>query len=323
MCSEAPMRVPIVPALLVTAAMLVIPGCAGSGLSTDEPSTREQRRIESVYVHHGKYATVNSYVFSNGRELVVLDVLRKADEARILIEEIRAMKLPLKYILISHGHTDHFTGMGVFREAFPDAKIVVASEDIKRAIKAYAVYMDSGGATEGEPALDPSIKPKSNAYPQGWDYEGNIEVLKSNRLTLPSGGTLELSTDYLPTEADFMTTVYSPDLNALFLADLGYNKVHFWLGDDISWQDIENWKVEMVRLKAEYAARAPKIYPGHGDPTDIGIFDESVRYLNDYTRVMKSATSRSAAQAEMARLYPDYKEADFFLKFSVENHVKE
>jgi hypothetical protein len=183
--------------------------------------------------------------------------------------------------------------------------------------------MDSGGATAGEPALDPSIKPKSLDYPQGWDYETNIQVLNSNRLTLPSGGTLELTTDYLPTEADYMTTVYSPDLNALFLADLGYNKVHFWLGDDISWQDIENWRAEMLRLKGEYASRNPKVYPGHGDPTDVGIFDESVRYLNDYTRVMKSATSRSAAQAEMIRLYPDYKEGDFFLKFSVANHVKE
>jgi len=303
--------------------VLLLAGCSGGGRPAPAEPVAETRRIESVRVHQGQYATVNSYIFSNGRELIVLDVLRKVDEARVLIEEIRAMNLPLKYILISHGHTDHFTGMGVFREAFPDAKIVVATEDIKKAVKAYAEYMDSGGATAGEPALDPSIKPKSATYPQGWDYEANIEVLKSNRLTLPSGGTLELTTDYLPTEADFMTTVYSPDLNALFLADLGYNKVHFWLGDDISWQDIENWKSEMVRLKAEYADRKPVVYPGHGDATDMSIFDESVRYLNDYTRVMKAATSQSAAQAEMIRLYPDYKEGDFFLKFSVANHVKE
>jgi len=280
-------------------------------------------RIQEVTVYKGEYATVNSFIFSNGKELLVMDALRKPDEARKLVEKIRRIGLPLRYLLLSHGHTDHFTGMGVIREAFPDARIVVATEDVKRAIKAYAVYMDSGGATEGEPALDPSIKPKSPDYPAGFDYDANIEVLGANRIGLPGGGVLELTTNYLPTEADYMTTAYSEDLNALFLADLGYNKVHFWLGDDISWQDIANWKTELARLKQEYAGRNPRIYPGHGDPTDMSLFDDSITYLEDYTRVMKSARSRQAAMDEMISLYPSYGEADFFLKYSVENHVKE
>jgi len=115
---------------------------------------------------------------------------------------------------------------------------------------------------------------------------------------------------------------YSADLNALFLADLGYNQVHLWLGDDISRQDIANWRQDLLRLKAEYAARNPTIYPGHGAPTDMRIFDEMVAYIDDFTRVTESARSREDAQAQMIALYPDYAEADFFLKYSIENHVK-
>jgi glyoxylase-like metal-dependent hydrolase (beta-lactamase superfamily II) len=308
------MRLVMFANLLIWSA-LALPACASEGPA--------EARIEEVKVYKGTFATVNSFIFSNGRELLVLDVQRKPKEARDLVADIRQLGLPLRTVLISHGHTDHFTGMGVFRQEFPEARIVVANEYIKRDIKSYAVYMDTGGATGGEPALDPSIKPKSAEYPQGFDYEGNIKVLDSNRIALPAGGTLELTTDYLPTEADYMTTVYSPDLNALFLADLGYNKVHHWLGDDISWQDIANWRQELERLKREYAGRNPIVYPGHGDPTDMSLFDESIRYLDDYTRVMKGATSREAAMREMIALYPDYKEANFFLKYSVENHVKE
>lgn len=275
-----------------------------------------------VDVFKGGFATVNSYIFSNGTSAIVMDVQRKSDEARKLVEQIKAMQLPLTHILISHGHTDHFTGMPVFKAAFPDAEIVVANEEIKRDIKAYAIYMDSGGETGAEPALEPALRPRTDENPEGFDYENTIHVLADSTLTLQGGGTLELTTDYLPTEADHIATVYSPELNALFLSDLGYNKVHLWLGDDISRQDIANWRRELLRLKAEYADRNPKVYPGHGAPTDMSMFDEMVHYIDDFTRVTSSAGSTQEAQEQMVALYPDYAEADFFLKYSVENHVR-
>ena len=137
------------------------------------------------------------------------------------------------------------------------------------------------------------------------------------------GGTLELSTNYKPTEADNMTTVYVPELNALFLSDLGYNRVHHWQGDDISWDDIYNWREELLRIKSEYADRDPVVYPGHGEVADMTLFDDMVRYIDDYTRIARSGVSREEAMAQMVALYPDYGEADFFLKYSLINHIPE
>lgn len=275
----------------------------------------------TVTVYKGDFATVNSFIFSNGRSLVVMDVQRKAAEARKLVAVIEAMKLPLTHILISHGHTDHFTGMAVFREAFPDAHIVVASEDIKADIKRYAIYMDTGGETGAEPPLDPALKPKTTENPGGFDYEKNIEVLPSPRLEMVGGGTLELDTDHMRAEAPYITTAYSSDLNALFLSDFGYNGVHFWMGDDISREDLLNWRAELVKIKARYATLNPIVYPGHGDPSDMRIFDPSVRYIDDFLRVTAEAKTPEAAMAKMVALYPSYKQADFFLKYSALEHV--
>jgi len=277
--------------------------------------------VETVSVYKGDFATVNSFVFSNGKSLVVMDVQRKANEARKLAAMIKAMKLPLTHILISHGHTDHFTGMAVFREEFPDAKIVVANEDIKADIKRYAIYMNTGGETGAEPPLDPALKPKTPEYLQGFDYERNIEVLNAPKLDMVGGGSLELSTDYMRAETPYITTVYSPDLNALFLSDFGYNGVHFWMGDDISREDLKNWRAELVALKARYAKQKPKIYPGHGDPTDMRIFDPSVRYIDDFLTVTAASKSPEEAMGKMIALYPGYKQADFFLKYSAMEHV--
>jgi glyoxylase-like metal-dependent hydrolase (beta-lactamase superfamily II) len=210
-----------------------------------------------VEVFAGGFATVNSFIFSNGQSLIVMDVQRKTYEAEKLVEVIKAKNLPLTHIFISHGHTDHFTGMPLFRREFPDAEIVVANEDIKRDIKEYAIYMNTGGETDAEPALEPPLRPKSTENPDGFDYENNIHVLSGNTLTLEGGGTLEITTDYMPAEAEHIATVYSKDLNALFLSDLGYNRVHHWMGDDISRQDIANWAEELARIRSQYGGLNP------------------------------------------------------------------
>ena len=276
-----------------------------------------------VEMFKGDFATVNSFIFSNGQSIIVMDVQRKTAEAKKLVERIREYNLPVTHILITHGHTDHFTGMPLFRDEFPDAKIVVANEDIRKDIKAYAIYMDGFGATAAEPVLEPPLKPKSAENPDGFDYENTIHLLNSNTLTLEGGGTLELTTDYKPAEADHMTTVYSPELNAIFLSDFGYNRVHHWQGDDISWQDIANWREELVRIKNEYAGRNPTVYPGHGDVGDMSMFDAMIGYIDDYTRIVQAAESREDAMEKMMALYPDYGEADFFLKYSIYNHIRE
>ena len=276
-----------------------------------------------VEMFKGGFATVNSFIFSNGKSIIVMDVQRKTYEAKKLAERVKAYNLPLTHILITHGHTDHFTGMPLFRDEFPDAKIVVANEDIRKDIKAYAIYMDGFGATAGEPVLEPLLKPKSPETPDGFDYENTIHLLNEDTLTLDGGGTLELTTDYKPAEADHMTTVYSPELNAIFLADFGFNRVHHWQGDDISWQNIANWREELVRIKHEYAGRNPTVYPGHGDMGDMSMFDAMLRYIDDYTRVVQAARTREEAMEKMMALYPDYGEADFFLKYSIYNHIRE
>jgi glyoxylase-like metal-dependent hydrolase (beta-lactamase superfamily II) len=275
-----------------------------------------------VEVYKGEFASVNSFIFSNGKSLVVMDVQRKSSEAQKLANLVRSKSLPLTYLIISHGHTDHFTGMALFHAAFPQAKIVVASEDIRRDIKEYAIYMDRGGATGAEPALDPALRPRSPENPTGFDYERTIQVLPGSSLTLDGGGTLELTSDYPPTEAKHMTTVYSKELNALFISDLGYNHVHAWMGDDISRQRIATWRAQLVKLKATYLPLNPKVYPGHGDPSDMSLFDRMIRYIDAFLRVTSRASSREEAMHEMESLYPDYREADFFLKYSIENHVR-
>ena len=157
-----------------------------------------------VDIFKGETASVNSYIFSNGKSLIVMDVQRSTAEARKLAKVIRAKQLPLTYILISHGHPDHYIGINRLLKEFPNAKVVVANQDIKQDIIGFSTWMESVGWLEAEPGL----KPKSNNNPHGFDYENNIEVLAGDSLTFQGGGALQLNTLYKPAEANHVTTVF-------------------------------------------------------------------------------------------------------------------
>ncbi len=53
------------------------------------------------------------------------------------------------------------------------------------------------------------------------------------------------------------------------------------------------------------------------------MFDAMIGYIDDYTCILQPAQTREEAMEKMISLYPDYGEADFFLKYSIYNHIKE
>lgn len=272
----------------------------------------------TVDIFEGKTATVNSYIFSNSQSLVVMDVQRSTAEAKKLAQVIKSKKLPLSHILISHGHPDHYIGMNLLLKEFPSAIIVVANQEIKKDIIGFSTWMESVGWLDAEPLL----KPKSKKNPNGFDYLNNINVLTKNRLTMNGGGELKLHTNYSPAEAEHVTTVFVDDLNALFTSDLGYNKVHLWMGQGVTQKHVANWREQLNTIKSYYSRLNPKIYPGHGKPADIKLFTAMVKYIDDFNHITSTAKSKSEAMNKMKELYPEYQEADFLLKYSIDNHIK-
>jgi glyoxylase-like metal-dependent hydrolase (beta-lactamase superfamily II) len=301
-------------AILFTIAMAI----AVTTFAQQKNKNKMEQKLK-VIVFKGETATVNSYIFSNGKSQIIMDVLRSSAEAKELAKQIKANKLPLTHILISHGHPDHYLGMDVLLKEFPTVKIVVATQAIKEDIKNFSVWMESVGWLDAEV----NLKAKTDKNPDGFDYDKNITVLNDNKLTLDGGGALLLETMYNPAEAEHLTTVFSKDLNALFTSDFCYNDVHLWLGTGVDKKHIQNWKNQLADFKKKYATSKPTIYPGHGKKSDVTLFDKVIQYITDFEKVTSKATTKKQAMDEMIKLYPTWKQADFLLLYSVDFHVKE
>ena len=268
----------------------------------------------SVEVFKGIEASVNSYIFSNDESIMVMDALRNSQEAKTLAQLIKSKGLPLTHILITHGHPDHYIGIDSLKKEFPNAQIIVSSLEIKQDIINFSKWMESIGWLDNEP----NLKPRSEKNPEGFDYENLIEVLDKNSFTLNGGGTLELSNNYHPAEAEHLTTVYSKDLNAFFTSDFCYNGVHLWLGQGVNSTHIANWKSQLKIFKAHYQNTNTVIYPGHGESSNIQIFDIVLKYISDFETTIESAKSKKEALTKMKALYPDWQQSDFLLIHSID-----
>lgn len=285
------------------------------GLSNINIARASEVQIEMLSV---KAASANSFVFYDSIGSLIVDTTRSSKEAREVAKLARKHGAGPKIIFITHGHRDHYLGMGALKEEFPKAKILVANQEIKNDIVSSAKDAAEKRGF-GEEVL---MYPKSETDPNGFDYENEIQILNGNILKLPAGGRLEVISSTHPTEAPHETMLYSKDLNALFASDLVYNGVHLWLAREVDGNAIANWQFELNQLKTQYGSQKTKVYPGHGIPTDTGIFDIDRIYMSDFLAVINESKTQQDAKVAMMKKYPSWESSDFILPLSIKTQFE-
>jgi glyoxylase-like metal-dependent hydrolase (beta-lactamase superfamily II) len=103
----------------------------------------EKRIIECLAV--GSLAT-NCWIYSLPEEaekgLKPCAVIDPGDEAPYIISVLQNLNLRPEYILLTHGHFDHITGLPGLAAAFPDAKIAIHKDDAYRVPQARLILQE-------------------------------------------------------------------------------------------------------------------------------------------------------------------------------------
>lgn len=226
-----------------------------------------------VYTYKGK-GTVNTYwIETPGGGLVVIDVQRDLVHAREALAAVRAVGKPVRAILITHAHPDHYTGIGLFKQAFPGA-VVYASRATTDAIR-----NDTYGANAATQQEAPDITPRE-FVPPGESFDGDV--------TLQIDGLTIVARELGPGEAHNTTAYYLPASGDLYVGDAVMNRLHGLMNEAATGP----WLGILDRLDVMFP-NVRVVHPGHGvSGPKQQLFEDEREYLR---------TCRAIAAEEIAR----------------------
>ncbi len=228
--------------------------------------------------------SVNSTVIFGEKDAILIDPQFLLSEAHRVAAGLLETKKNLTTIYITHPHADHYFGLAVLKQAFPEAKIVALPETVE------------------------GIKQNWDARYKTWapDYGANIpgtgvvlpEALKNKTLML-EGEKLELSGGWTG-DAPGNSIVWIPTLRAVIAGDILFSDAHF---------NVPRKREEWMKALEHIAALKPAIViPGHqnaGARNDLSILDFMKTYMRDFDAALASSKSAAEFATAMKGRYPN------------------
>ncbi|MFQ7728841.1 MAG: MBL fold metallo-hydrolase [Clostridia bacterium] len=168
---------------------------------------------------------------------------------KVLTKEVRDNDVKIKYIILTHGHSDHICGVNEHKAEFPDAKIVA--------------YKDEEAMLEN---------PNLNQSPGfGVPYSTKADILVSDGDELKVGD-VTLKFIHTPGHTEGGMCIYVKEVKALFSGDTLFRqsigRTDFPGG---SYKEI----MDSIRKKLFLLPDDTNVFPGHMGMTSIGFEKEN------------------------------------------------
>ena len=233
------------------------------------------------------FQAMASTLIYGDRDALLVDAFMTVEQASALADWVVSKKKDLTTIYITHGHGDHWFGVGTILERFPRA-IVVATPG--------TIHVMQG-----------------NASPQGlaaWGagFPGQIpeklvmaEELKRNVIDLEGRDVVVVELGH--TDTDYTTCLHVPSIGLVVAGDAAYNDVHLYLVES-SAQNRQEWiaaldKIESLSPRAVIASHKR---PENDDSPRI--IEETRQYIRDFDRLAGTTKTAQELYDQMLALYP-------------------
>jgi len=239
-------------------------------------------------VNETLFQAMASTLIYGERDALLVDAFMTVEQSRALADWVASKHKNLTTIYITHGHGDHWFGVGTILERFPKAKVVATPSTIK--------VMEGNSSPDALKyawgAAFPGQIPKNLVLAK--PLEGNVIDLEGNEVVV-----IELG----HTDTDFTTCLHVPSIGLVVAGDAVYNDVHLYLVESDAAKRKE-WLAALDKIDAlkPRAVVATHKRPENGDdPRDV---EETRRYIRDFDRLAESAKTPEELYDKMVELYP-------------------
>jgi glyoxylase-like metal-dependent hydrolase (beta-lactamase superfamily II) len=232
-------------------------------------------------------ATASTLIYGE-HDAVLVDAFLSVKQASALADWVAARGRNLTTIYITHGHADHWFGLGTLLERFPNAKAVATPNTVK-----VMRQQASAEARNQWEAGFPGAVPERLVIAE--ELEGDVILLEGHELVAVELGH---------TDTDLTTCLHVPSIGLVVAGDAVYNDVHLYLVES-NHETRGEWiaaldKIESLHPSAVVASH--KRPERDDDPKNI---EETRQYIRDFDRLAETATSTQELYDRMLELYPD------------------
>ncbi len=223
------------------------------------------------------------------KDAVLVDTLLTVEQAKALVEWVAAHDKNVTTIYVTHGHGDHFFGLGAVLDRFPNAR-AVATPDVVKVMRRQASPESLASFWK---ARYPGQIPERLVIAE--ELHGSVIKLEGRELiAVPLGHT----------DTDNTTCLHVPSAGVVVAGDAAYNDVHLYLAESNA-QTRREW---IAALDTIEALKPRAVIAGHkkAEREDSPrIIEETRQYIRDFERLADATTTARELYDKMLEIYPN------------------
>jgi len=263
--------VTLIAAMLVVGAMPVVPA-----------QTKLQTKI---FTSTPEGVSTTSTLIYGEKDAILIDPQFLRSEAYRVAAMILETKRNLTTVYSTHPHPDHYFGITVMKQAFPDVKLVALPAVVTGIRNGWEGRYKFWSATHGN-----NVPAPGTVWPE--ELQGTTLTLEGNELQVIGG---------LQGDGPNNSFVWIPSIRTVVGGDIIFSGVHFGVpaGD--------NRALWIKSLDQIVALNPAVIVPGHqvsGAPNDLSTIAFMKKYMEDWDTSVAASKSADELIARVKKQYP-------------------